>query len=63
MMYNVPEEISFISTQLSGRYVATGFFKAVSDIERGLLPYLGLNESTYAKIKKKTLEAMTSGTS
>lgn len=37
--------------------------KAVSDIERRLLPYLGLNESTYAKIKKKTLEAMTSGTS
>lgn len=37
--------------------------KALSDIERRLLPYLGLNESTYAKIKKKTLEAMTSGTS
>lgn len=34
--------------------------KALGSIERRLLPYLGLNESTYAKIKKKTLEIIAS---
>jgi hypothetical protein len=36
--------------------------KAIGTIERRLLPYLNLNESTYARIKKKTLEAIVSQT-
>jgi len=36
--------------------------KAIGNIEPRLLPYLDLNESTYARIKKKTLEAIVSGT-
>ena len=36
--------------------------KAIGTIERRLLPYLNLNESTYARIKKKTLEAIASQT-
>ena len=36
--------------------------KAIGTIERRLLPYLNLNESTYARIKKKTLEAIISQT-
>ena len=34
--------------------------KAIGNIERRLLPYLNLNESTYARINKKTLEAIVS---
>ena len=34
--------------------------KAIGNIERRLLPYLNLNESTYARIKKKILEAIVS---
>jgi hypothetical protein len=32
--------------------------KAIRTIERRLLPYLNLNESTYARIKNRTLEAI-----
>ena len=32
---------------------------AVGNIDRHLLPYLNLNESTYSKIRKRTLDAIT----
>jgi hypothetical protein len=32
--------------------------KAIGTIERRLLPYLNLNELSYAKIRRRTLEAI-----